>query len=71
MNTAGLAMLEANSLDQVKGLCVYPLVAEENREAFMALTRDVFKGRSGTLEFKMTGMKGRPLWLYTHAVPLR
>jgi len=71
MNTAGLAMLEAESLDQVKGLCVYPMVSGEYRKAFEALTRDVFKGESRTLEFKMSGLKGRPLWLHTHAVPLR
>ncbi|KAF0144003.1 MAG: PAS domain S-box [Nitrospirae bacterium] len=71
MNRAGLEMIEAESLDQVQGKCVYPLVSEEYREAFKSLTNDVFKGKSGTLEFKMIGLKGRPLWLYTHAVPLR
>ncbi len=71
MNRAGLEMIEAESLDQVQSKCVYPLVSEEHREAFKALTNDVFKGKSGTLEFKMIGLKGRPLWLYTHAVPLR
>lgn len=71
MNTAGLAMIEADSLDQVKGLRVYPMVSGEYRKAFEALTRDVFKGESRTLEFKMIGLKGRQLWLHTHAVPLR
>lgn len=71
MNAAGLEMLEADSLEQVKGQCVYQLVSPEYREAFEALTQDVFKGKSGTLEFKMIGLKGHPLWLYTHAVPLR
>src|SRR5512139_1747937 len=71
MNTAGLAMIEAESLEQVKGLCVYPMVSEEYRKAFEALQRDVFKGEKRTLEFKMVGLKGRPLWLFTHAVPLR
>ncbi|MBI5205844.1 MAG: PAS domain-containing protein [Nitrospirae bacterium] len=64
-------MIEAESLDQVQGRCMYPLVSEEYREAFKSLTTDVFKGKSGTLEFKIIGLKGRPLWLYTHAVPLR
>ncbi len=71
MNRAGLDMIEADSLDQVKGKCVYPLVAKDYREAFKAMTRDVFRGESRTLEFHMIGLKGRPLWLYTHAVPLR
>src|SRR3990172_1331828 len=71
MNRAGLDMIEADSFDQIKGHCVYPLVFEEYREAFKALTQGVFKGESRTLEFKMIGLKGRPLWLYTHAVPIR
>jgi PAS domain S-box-containing protein len=71
MNRAGLAMIEAATFDQVKGKNVYPLVSEECREAFITLSEDVFRGRSGKLEFKMVGLKGRPLWLYTHAVPLR
>ncbi len=71
MNRAGLAMIEADSLDEVKGQSVYSLISEEYREAFMALTRNVFKGESGQLEFRMVGLKGLSLWLYTHAVPLR
>jgi PAS domain S-box-containing protein len=70
MNRIGLEMIQADSLDQVRGKCVYPLISEEYRAAFKSLTQDVFKGISGTLEFKMVGLKGRPLWLYTHAVPL-
>lgn len=64
-------MIEADSLDQVKGLCIYQLVAEEYREAFKTLIEEVFKGKSRTLEFKIIGLKGRPLWLYTHVVPFR
>ena len=71
MNRAGLDMIETDSLDKVKGLSLYPLIAEEYREPFKTLTKDVFNGKSGTLEFRMIGLKGRPLWLYTHAVPLR
>ena len=71
MNRAGLNMIQADSLEQVQGQCVYPLVAEEHREAFQALVRDVFQGNSGALEFKIIGLKGRPCWLYSHVVPLR
>jgi two-component system cell cycle sensor histidine kinase/response regulator CckA len=71
MNRAGLDMLQADSLDQVKGQCVCPLVASDYRSAFMELTKRVFKGESGTLLFEMSGIKGRSLWLETHAVPLR
>ncbi len=71
MNRAGLDMIQADSLDQVKGQCVYPLVVEEHREAFQALVKDVFQGNSRNLEFRIIGLGGRPCWLYTKAVPLR
>ena len=71
MNRAGLDMIQADSMDQVRGQCVCPLVTSEYRPAFMELTRRVFRGESGTLNFEMIGMKGRRLWLETHAVPLR
>ncbi len=71
MNRAGLAMIEAESLEEVRGKSVYPLVSEEHRSAFKTLTEEVFKGRSAELEFSMIGLRGRPLWLHTRAVPLR
>ncbi len=71
MNPAGLDMIEADSLEQVKGKSLYPLVLPEYREAFKKLTEEVFQGKSGNLTFTMAGIKGRRLWLETHAVPLR
>ena len=71
MNRAGLAMIEADSLDQVKGKSVYSLIAKEHIEAFRKNVEEVFQGKSGTLEFDMIGIKGRRLSLDTHAVPLR
>jgi len=71
MNRAGLEMIQVDSLDQAKGKSIYPLIVPEYREAFRKLTEEVFQGKPGTLTFKMTGTKGRLLWLDTHAVPLR
>lgn len=71
MNAAGLSMLDADSLDQVKGQCVLPLIVPEYREAFMELTESIFRGEAGALLFEMVGLKGRRLWLDTHAVPFR
>lgn len=71
MNPAGLAMIEADSFDQVRGRSIYPLVAKEHRPAFRALTERVFRGESGTLEFSVHGLKGRSRWLETKAVPFR
>jgi PAS domain S-box-containing protein len=71
MNRAGLAMIDADSLEQVRGQCIYPLVAPEYRETFTSLTEDVFRGKAGVLEFDAVGLKGRRITLETHAVPLR
>jgi PAS domain S-box-containing protein len=72
MNPAGLAMLDAESLEAVAGHCVYPLVVAEHREAFRALTERVCRGEpGGTLEFEVVGLKGRRRWLETHVTPIR
>ncbi|MBI5848915.1 MAG: PAS domain S-box protein [Nitrospirae bacterium] len=70
MNRAGLEMIEADSLEQVKGQSVSPLITAEYRQPFMDLTRRVFQGEAGKLLFEITGLKGRHLWMETHAVPL-
>lgn len=71
MNRAGLAMIDAESIDEVLGKPVQQLVVPEHREAFIRLNERVFAGESGTLEFEMVGFKGSRLWLETHAVPLK
>ena len=71
MNPAGLRMIEADSFQQVEHRCVYPLVVEEHRAAFRALTEQVLRGESSTLEFQITGLKGGRRWLETHASPFR
>ncbi len=71
MNRAGLDMIQADSLDQVRGQCICPMITSEYSQSFMDLTRQVFQGKSGTLLFEAIGMKGRHVWLETNAVPLR
>lgn len=71
MNAAGLAMIQADGPEEVVGRSVYTLVAPEYRDALRQLYEGVFRGRSGQLEFEAVGLKGRRLWLETHAVPLR
>lgn len=71
MNPAGLAMLEADSLDQLKGQCVYPLITPEYRDKFMDNIRRVFTGETISDEFDMTSLKGAIHHMETHAAPLR
>src|SRR5687767_534088 len=71
MNPAGLRMVEADSVEPLRGQCVYGLVAAEHRAAFRDLTQRVARGEEGTLQFEMIGLKGARRWLETRAVPLR
>ncbi len=71
MNPAGLKMIEAENLDEVKGAPVINLIDEPFRKAFKRLHQDVFKGIPGYLEFKLTGLKGKILWMDTRVVPLK
>lgn len=69
MNRAGVAMIEADSFHQVEGKPMLPLVAAEHRDAFKSFTKEVLQGRKGSLEYEIIGLKGRRLWIDTHAVP--
>ena len=71
MNPAGFAMLEAENVDQLKGERLLGIINEPYRDAFHNLTKKVFMGEKGILEFEITGLKGTPRWLESHAVPLK
>jgi len=70
MNPAGLAMIEADSLEQVRGHQVCHLVSPEDRPRFAAMIEAVFRGERQSLIFTMTGLKGMRRHLETHSVPL-
>jgi two-component system, cell cycle sensor histidine kinase and response regulator CckA len=71
MNPAGIAMLAATTLAQVKARPLVDWIAPEYREQFSALHQRVMAGQSGDLEFEVIGMTGVRRWLRTHAAPLR
>jgi len=71
MNPAGLKMIEADSLEQVKNTSVLGIISEDDRTAFANLCEEVFKGNPGKLLFTITGLKGTRRWMETHAVPMR
>ena len=70
MNPAGLLMIEADSLAQVRGRDVKALLAPEYREAFAAMHQRVLAGESIQMEFEVLGLKGGRRWLETHAAPM-
>ena len=71
INSAGLAMIEADNESQILGTNVLDIVLPEHRVAFSNLTKRVFKGDSGKLVFEIKGFKGTRRWMETHAVPLK
>ncbi len=71
MNAAGLCMIEADNFQQVENTCLSPLIIEEFRAPFDALSSTVFAGKADNLEFQIVGLKGTPRWLEIHATPLR
>lgn len=71
MNPAGLAMIEADSLDQIVGHDVCELLEPAHREAFRNLNDRVLHGRPGTLQFEIVGLRGAHRWMETHCVPMR
>lgn len=70
MNRAGLAMIEADSLEQVRGQSMLDLVAPEHRAAFAAFHQRVLAGETLQLQFEVIGLKGGRRWLESHAAPM-
>jgi diguanylate cyclase (GGDEF)-like protein/PAS domain S-box-containing protein len=71
MNPAGLAMLEADSLEQARERGVGNFCLPEYRDALDAMHQRVMQGEDATLEFEIEGLKGTRRWLETHETPLR
>jgi diguanylate cyclase (GGDEF)-like protein/PAS domain S-box-containing protein len=71
MNAAGLAMIEADSQEQVLDRPVVDLIAPEYRAAFADMHRRVLAGESVQMEFVVQGLKGGRRWMETHAVPMQ
>jgi len=71
MNAAGLAMLEVDSIEEVKNQSLFDFILPEYRDAFLALHQRILNGKTDTLEFEITGKKGTRRWFGTHAAPMR
>ena len=70
MNSAGLNILEAESLEELQQHLLTDLILPEYRDAFIALHQRVIAGENGHLEFRVQGLKGGQRWLETHAAPM-
>ena len=71
MNSAGLAMVEADALEEVRGECIYSVVVPEHRDRFIAANEESFSGKTATLQFEIIGLQGTRRWMDSQVVPLR
>ncbi|ARU30448.1 hypothetical protein CAP31_01305 [Sulfuriferula sp. AH1] len=71
MNSAGLVMLEVDSVEEAQASGLLDFILPDYRKAFADLHKSVCNGSSGVLEFPIIGRKGSQRWLETHATPLR
>lgn len=71
INRAGLEMIEADSLEQVKGLSLLSVVTDSHKKPVENLIREAFEDRSGCLEFEMKTLKGKSRWCEVSVVPFR
>ena len=69
MNAAGLELIGADSLDQVRGESIYSLIAPEYLDEFVANGQAVLQGESNTQEFEIIGLRGARRRMRTHQVP--
>ena len=70
MNPAGLRMLQADSLDEMRRWPFLRQVTPAYRRAFVRLQHRTLAGKSGMLEFEAVGIAGKRCWLEIHAAPL-
>ncbi len=70
MNPAGLRLIEADDLEQVRGSPVCAMVVPDARGDFEKMVEAAFRGETGSLVFEMQGLKGTRRTLETHSVPL-
>ena len=70
MNPAGLRMIEADDLEQVRGVRVCSGLNPVEQCAFDQLVAATFRGEHGSLVFEMQGLKGTWRTLETHSVPM-
>jgi len=71
MNPAGLAMFEADSLDQVTGHPILEFITPEYRTDYVELHKRVLAGETKQMKFEIIGIKGGRRWVETHAVPMQ
>jgi len=70
MNPAGLKIIEADSINQVRGSKLLNLIAPEHQRLFIDFNQRIFAGHPDQLEYDIIGLKGTRISLESHSVPL-
>ena len=70
MNATGLHLIEAESLDDVRGVSVLELIDAEYHDLFLEGLRNALSGERVTQEFQITGLLGTKRWMQQIAVAL-
>ncbi len=70
INASGLAMLEADTVEEINARGLASFVVPEDQANFAALHQRVIGGERGLLEFEVIGLRGTRRWLETHAAPI-
>ena len=70
INPSGVELLEAESAEEVRGDCIYAIVASRHRQLLIDANQAVFQGESRQFEFEILSLSGNRRWVDTHQVPL-
>ncbi|MEZ5756682.1 MAG: ATP-binding protein [Emcibacteraceae bacterium] len=70
MNEAGLEMVDAGSLEDVKGACLLDLVDPEFHELFKESVDLAYRGKPSEIEFNITGLNGSKRRMSQRAAPI-
>ncbi len=70
INPSGVKLLEAESAEEVRGDCLYAIVASRHRQKLIDANQAVFQGGSRQFEFEILSLSGNRRWVDTHQVPL-
>ncbi|MBL0104861.1 MAG: PAS domain S-box protein [Bacteroidetes bacterium] len=71
MNPAGITMLGANSLEEIKGRCIAEVVLPKYRDEYKKMAKEVFKGKSVKFDFEIITFLGLHKIFESQSVPLR
>ena len=71
MNPAGIEMIEADHLEQVRHADLTSVVHPDDVETFRKVNERVFAGEIVVERFRIIGLRGTHRWVETHAAPLR